>query len=166
VHATLDGYVTANVGPDFRAWQSICKAMGRMDLLEDPRFSSLASVNRNRVEATRLLSGWLATLTSDEADRILTEHHVVVGVMKTIGQAARQPQVLAREMIAPVEDPVLGRIDVINTAAKFSDASVGVGAHAPTLGEHNSSVLGDLLGYDAQKIAALTAAGVLRTEAI
>ena len=134
VHATLDGYVTANVGPDFRAWQSICKAMGRMDLLEDPRFSSLPSVNRNRV--------------------------------KTIGQAARQPQVLAREMIAPIDDPVLGRIDVINTAAKFSDASVGVSAHAPTLGEHNSSVLGDLLGYDAQKIAALTAAGVLRTEAI
>jgi crotonobetainyl-CoA:carnitine CoA-transferase CaiB-like acyl-CoA transferase len=166
VHATLDGYVTANVGPDFRAWQSICKAMGRMDLLEDPRFSSLPSVNRNRVEATRLLSGWLATLTSDEADRILTEHHVVVGVVKTIGQAARQPQVLAREMITPVDDPVLGRIDVINTAAKFSDASVGVSAHAPTLGEHNSSVLGDLLGYDAQKIAALTAAGVLRTEAI
>jgi formyl-CoA transferase len=166
VHATLDGYVTANVGPDFRAWQSICKAMGRMDLLEDRRFSSLPSVNRNRVEATRLLSGWLATLTSDEADRILTEHHVVVGVVKTIGQAARQPQVLAREMITPVYDPVLGRIDVINTAAKFSDASVGVSAHAPTLGEHNSSVLGDLLGYDAQKIAALTAAGVLRTEAI
>jgi crotonobetainyl-CoA:carnitine CoA-transferase CaiB-like acyl-CoA transferase len=87
-------------------------------------------------------------------------------MVKTIGQAARQPQVLAREMIAPVEDPVLGRIDVINTAAKFSDARVGVSAHAPTLGEHNSSVLGDLLGYDAQKIAALTAAGVLRTEAI
>ena len=166
VHATLDGYVTANVGPDFRAWQSICKAMGRLELLDDPRFSSLAQVNRNRVEATRLLSDWLATLTSDEADRILTEHHVVVGVMKTIGQAARQPQVLAREMIAPVDDPVLGRIDVINTAAKFSDASVGVSAPAPTLGEHNSSVLSDLLGYDAQKIAALTSAGVLRTEAI
>ena len=30
VHATQDGYLTANVGPDLRAWQNVCRAMGRM----------------------------------------------------------------------------------------------------------------------------------------
>ncbi len=166
VHKTVDGYVTANIGPDFRAWQNICKAMGRPDVLLDPRFSSLAAVNANHQAALKLLADWLATQTSDEADRILTEHHVVVGVLKTIEQAVRQPQVLAREMITPVDDPILGRIDVVNSAPKFSNASVGVRGHAPKLGEHNESVLKQLLEYDNGKIAALAASGVLKYEAI
>ena len=108
----------------------------------------------------------LATLRSEQAERILTEHHVVVGVVKTIDEAVRQPQVIARQMITSVDDPVLGRIDVINSAPKFADASVGVRGPAPMLGQHNETVLRDLLGYDDEKCAALVAAGVLRQAAI
>ena len=140
--------------------------MQRPELLDDPRFASLEAVHQNRVEATALLADWLATLSSEQADRILTEHHVVVGVVKTIDEAVRQPQVIARQMITSVDDPVLGRIDVINSAPKFADASVGVRGPAPMLGQHNETVLRDLLGYDEEKCAALAAAGVLRQAAI
>ena len=34
VHKTKDGYLTANVGPDFRAWQNVCKAMGKDGAVE------------------------------------------------------------------------------------------------------------------------------------
>lgn len=64
-----------------------------MILLDDPRFASLAGVNANAQEATKLLADWLATQTSEAADRILTEHHVVVGVLKIIEEAVREPQV-------------------------------------------------------------------------
>ena len=166
VHKTLDGYVTANIGPDFRAWQNICKAVGQPQLLNDVRFASLSAVNTNRIAATQVLADWLLTKTSDEADRILTEHHVVVGVVKTVQEAVRQPQVLARGLTAPVDDPIMGRIDIINSAVKFAGAAVGVRSHAPTLGEHNETVLRDLLGYDEQRMAELRQAGVLRQEAI
>ena len=162
VHRTLDGFVTANLGPDFRAWQNICKAMGRTELLEDARFCSLAAVNENRHDATSIFAQWLAGLTSDEVDRILTEHHVVVGVMKTVPEAVRQPQVIARQMITPVVDPVLGPIDVINSAPKFSDASVQVRGPAPTIGQHNTEVLSQVLGYDPQRIEALRSQGILK----
>ena len=166
VHKTLDGYVTANIGPDFRAWQNICKAVGQPQLLNDVRFASLSAVNTNRIAATQVLADWLLTKTSDEADRILTEHHVVVGVVKTVQEAVRQPQVLARGLTAPVDDPIMGRIDIINSAVKFAGAAVGVRSHAPTLGEHNETVLRNLLGYDEQRMLALHDAGVLRQEAI
>lgn len=166
VHKTLDGYVTANIGPDFRAWQNICKAVGQPQLLDDVRFASLTAVNKNRIAATQVLADWLLTKTSDEADQALTEHHVVVGVVKTVQEAVRQPQVLARGLTAPVDDPIMGRIDIINSAVKFAGAAVGVRSHAPTLGEHNETVLRDLLGYDEQRMLALHDAGVLRQEAI
>ena len=162
VHQTRDGYVTANIGTDFRAWQNTCKAIGRPELLADPRFSSNALVIEHRDEATALVQAWLATQTSEEAERVLTAHHVVCGVVKTVPEAVRQPQIRARGLVAEVDDPVLGRIEVINSAVKFLESEVGVKSHAPTLGEHNESILRDLLALDAQSIAQLRAQGVLR----
>lgn len=162
VHRTVDGYVTANIGPDFRAWQNICKAMDRLDLLQDPKFATLPAVTAHRDEATAIFAAWLARHGSDEVERILTDHHVVVGVMKTVPEAVRQPQVIEREMIIPVEDPVLGTIDVINSAPKFADASVQVRGPAPTLGQHNAEVLAQILGYSPEQIDALRAQGVLK----
>jgi len=164
VHPTRDGYITANVGPDFRSWQNTCAAMGREDLLQDPRFATPAAVAANRPAATQLLREWLATLSSEQAERTLVAHHVVCGVVKTVDEAVRQPQVQARHLIARVDDPVLGRIEVLNSAIKYRHAAVGVKAPAPMLGEHNASVLRDVLGYDDARIEALRGSGVLRSE--
>ena len=165
VHKTRDGYVTANVGPDFRSWQNVCKAMGRSDLLDDVRFSTQGAVTANREAATAFVQAWLAELTTEEAERRLVAHHVVTGVVKTIDEAVRQPQVQARNLTTPVDDPVLGRIDVINSAVKYANSTATVRGHAPMLGEHNDEVLRELLGYSDDKIGALRAQGVLRDDA-
>ena len=165
VHKTRDGYVTANVGPDFRAWQNVCKAMGRVDLLDDPRFSTQAAVRTNREAATDFVRAWLAGQTTADAERILVEHHVVTGVVKSIADAARQPQVVARELTKTVDDPVLGRIEVVNSALKYRNSEATVRGHAPTLGEHNAAVLQELLGYSPERVEALQAQGVLKREA-
>ena len=164
VHRTRDGYITANVGPDFRAWQNVCKAMGRSDLLDDPRFSTHAAVLTNREAATGHVRDWLAQQTTADAERIFIDHHVVTGVVKTMDEAARQPQVIARGLVKPIDDPLLGRIDVISSAVKYANSSAEVRGHAPTLGEHNDAVLSGVLGYSAERIAALRAQGVLKSE--
>ena len=163
VHKTKDGYLTANVGPDFRAWQNVCKAMGREELLRDPRFSSHAAVLANRDAATAEVRAWLSTLTTEEAEKRLVAHHVVTGIVKTLDQAARQPQVLARELITEVDDPVLGRIDVVNSSIKYLNSEARVRGPAPMLGEHNAEVLAEVLGYSKEKIAALREKGVLQS---
>jgi formyl-CoA transferase len=163
VHKTKDGYLTANVGPDFRAWQNVCKAMGKEELLRDPRFSSHAAVLANRDAATAEVRNWLAGLTTEEAEKRLIAHHVVTGIVKTLDQAARQPQVLARELITEVDDPVLGRIDVVNSSIKYLNSEARVRGPAPLLGEHNAEVLGDVLGYSKDRIAALRDKGVLQS---
>ena len=163
VHATRDGWVTANVGPDFRAWANVCRAMGREDLLADPRFGSQAAVNANKAAAAAIVGAWLAGLTTAEAERVLVAHHVVVGVVRTIPDAVRQPQVQARDLLARVVDPLLGEIEVINAAPKYTHAQARVRGPAPRLGEHNGQVLREVLGWDDARIDALVAAGVLRS---
>ena len=75
-------------------------------------------------------------------------------------------QVAARGLLNLVDDPVLGRIEVIGSPVKFREAKVGVTAHAPMLGEHNEAVLRDLLGYDDERIARLREQEVLRSARI
>jgi crotonobetainyl-CoA:carnitine CoA-transferase CaiB-like acyl-CoA transferase len=163
VHATRDGYVTANVGPDMRAWQNVCKAMKREDLLNDPRFDTQEHVNANAHAAADLVSDWLATLTSKEAQAALDAHHVPCAPVLTVDQAVRQPQVLERELTVPVNDPVLGELRTMNSAFRYTHATVGVSGPAPRLGEHNETVLKEVLGYDEQAINTLNEQGVLQT---
>jgi len=162
VHATRDGYVTANVGPDMRAWQSVCKAMDREDLLEDPRFDTQQHVNDNSHAAAELVSDWLATLTSKEAQSILDAHHVPCAPVLTVDQAVRQPQVIERELTVSVDDPVLGEMRTMNSAFRYAHSTVGVSGPAPRLGEHNDAVLTEVLGYDEQAINILHEQGVLQ----
>lgn len=162
VHATRDGWVTANIGPDFRAWQGVCTAMGRLDLLEDPRFADQASVQENVQAATALVKAWLAGLDTAEAERRLREQHVVVGVVKTLPEAVRQPQVEARGLLETVDDPVFGRVEVVNSPIRYTNGEARVRGPAPRLGEHNEAVLRELLGYPDERIEALRSAGVLR----
>jgi crotonobetainyl-CoA:carnitine CoA-transferase CaiB-like acyl-CoA transferase len=58
---------------------------------------------------------------------------------------------------------VLGRIDVVNTSIKYLNGEARVRGPAPMLGEHNADVLGEVLGYAKDRIAALRDKGVLQS---
>ena len=60
-----------------------------------------------------------------------------------------------------VSDPLVGTIDVPGFPIRFSDAPPELELTAPALGEANTYVLGELLGYDDATLAELTSAGVI-----
>jgi crotonobetainyl-CoA:carnitine CoA-transferase CaiB-like acyl-CoA transferase len=161
VHATVDGYVTAAVGPDFRAWANVCKAMGNEALLEDPRFDNQEHVMAHKNEAAAVVSAWLSALTCAEAVETLNAHHVPCAKVLTVPEAVVQPQVTERGLTSEIEDPIIGSTKTMNSAFRYLDVDTSVRRPAPMLGEHNKEVLEDVLGYSAEQIAALEARGVL-----
>lgn len=166
VHATKDGYVTALAGPDHGSWTRTCKAMGKPELAEDPRFCDQKSLTANIDAAGEAMQDWLASVTSEEAERLLTENHVPCGIVLTVDKAARQPQVDDRGLTVTVDDPLLGPIETVNSAFKYTNARSGVAGPAPMLGQHNEEVLRSELGYDEDRIARLKEAKVLQQERI
>ena len=166
VYATKDGYLTALVGPDHRSWRNTCSAMGRPELAEEPRFCDESALAANRSEATEILSDWLATKTSEQAESQLTKHHVASGIVFTVDQAAQQPQVRERGLTVAVEDPLLGRTELVNSAFRYTNATSGVTGPVPLLGEHNTNILSRDLGYDPDRIQSLNEAAILREEQI
>ena len=68
----------------------------------------------------------------------------------------RYSSALAHPTLGPVDDLIGSGVPI-----RFSGASVGYERPAPGLGEHNDFVYGGLLGYDADRLANLRAAGVV-----
>lgn len=166
VHATKDGYLTANVGPDHRSWAGACAAMGKPELANDPRFADATALDENKDAATEILRDWLATLSAEEAEMRLTEHHVACGEVKTIDKAVRQPQVEARGLVRKVDDPILGETEIINSAFCYANAESSVRGPAPTLGQHNHEILREILDYDDARLADMEDRNILRSEQI
>jgi len=166
VHRAKDGYVTALAGPDHASWRRTCLAMGQPELAEDPRFCDQRSLTAHLNDAAEIMQNWLVSVTCEEAERALTENHVPCGIVYTIDQAARQPQVADRGLTVQVEDPILGPHDQINSAFKYENAESGVRGPAPMLGEHNAEVLRNELGYDEGRIAELSSQAVLKQDRI
>ena len=83
------------------------------------------------------------------------------GKVYTAPDMLEDPQFAAREAIATVDHPVFGKVRMQNVFPKLSETPGEVRWPGPALGEHTEAVLGERLGLDSGKLAALKSAGVI-----
>jgi crotonobetainyl-CoA:carnitine CoA-transferase CaiB-like acyl-CoA transferase len=141
----------------------LCNAMGRPEMATDPRYCNNTQRMANVVELKRSIQDWFDAMPSDdEVYRLFNEHRVPYAQVLSIEEAMAHPHLREREVVRTVNDRYLGDFDVPGFPLRFS----GYGRHremqAPTLGEHNSEVLHEYLGYAPDRIATLERDGVLR----
>jgi crotonobetainyl-CoA:carnitine CoA-transferase CaiB-like acyl-CoA transferase len=121
-----------------------------------PMNSSMASADARR----KVLDDWCAQQTVDEIVTALLDIGVPVAPVRSIPQVAKDPHLWEREMLVKVDDVLAGEIYAPGVAVKMSHTPGRVGP-VPTPGQHTDQVLGDILGYDAGKLAALRQAKVI-----
>lgn len=143
-------------------WRNFCTAVGREDLIANPKFRTTADRHANRDELVKVVEDILRRKTVAEWQRILDAGDVPNAPVNDVGQALDQAAVRDRGMIQPTDHPVAGKVEVVASPIKyvgrFDDVKT---APAPLLGEHSRAVLHDLLGYDAAKVDALIEQGVV-----
>lgn len=142
-------------------WKGLCEAMARPELEHDPRFVDSNSRARHQHELIPLIEAWLSGFSDNDAVFAqLDRHRVPSAPVLSPADAATHPYFRARGTVRRVEDPVLGALDIPGFPLRFSEQPDLPDLQAPLLGEHNASVLSSVLGYSAEQIAALAAAGV------
>ncbi|MDH3463895.1 MAG: CoA transferase [Acidimicrobiia bacterium] len=156
----IDGYLAVNV-PDSLIWARLCEAIGREDLIEDPRCTDGNARASNRKFVDSVLEGWLSDKTRSEAGDILNSHGVPVGPVYTAGDVFQDPQVAARKMLIPIDDPVVGEYQFARSPVLLSSAPEPKTSPAPSLGEHTSSVLTEVLGYSEADLEHMVEEGVI-----
>jgi len=159
-----DGWVVIQVLD--RQWPRFCEAMARKDLTTDPMFSSATSRVENSDALVDLVHDWMATFPDNEALLAhLQEWRVPAAPVLDPTEAIDHPYFRERKMVVDVTDPILGTFAVPGMPAKFSDLPDDTEEPpAPFLGQHNSEVCSEVLGYDADQVNDLVERGVLMAE--
>jgi crotonobetainyl-CoA:carnitine CoA-transferase CaiB-like acyl-CoA transferase len=148
-----------------RQWPGMVQALGRPELVDDPRFSSNALRGQNRAELARIVESWMATFESDAAVlETLERHRVPAAPVLSVADTVTHPYFEAREMIRRVPDPLLGEVTIPGFPLKFSEFPELPQLLAPLLGQHNTEVLRESLGLDEARIRELTELGILHAE--
>lgn len=146
-------------------WAGVCRAIGRPELIEDPRYDS----NEKRVaaadEVIAIVQQWCDGQKSDE-DIIaaLQRERVPCAPVLRISEVVNHPHMLNRGTVRTVQDPKLGDIKMPGMPLHFSAFEHNQPLAACALGEYNSEVLSSILGYDESAISVLTKDGVLYSD--
>jgi crotonobetainyl-CoA:carnitine CoA-transferase CaiB-like acyl-CoA transferase len=154
---TLDGWIVV-AAPKQNLWRSLCQAIGRADLADDPRFADFAARDRHRDVLVPLLNDLFRARPSAEWLARLTAAGVPCGPVNDVATALVDPQVLARDGVLAYDHPTLGPVRQVATPLRLGDEP-GPARRAPFRGEHTESVLAELCGYTPERLAELRAAG-------
>lgn len=156
-YPTADGWIVLACPKD-KFFERLCRAVGREDLLDDPRFRDFAGRGANKAEIDRALDEALAVHGTDEWVEILSEAGVPCGPIWTIEQATADPHAEARGVVATTQHPVLGEVRQLVTPIRAGEPRTDH-QRAPLRNEHADAVLHDLLGYDASTVDSLRSDG-------
>ncbi|MBL6951473.1 MAG: CoA transferase [Alphaproteobacteria bacterium] len=143
-------------------WPSLCQALERPDLLDNPRFIDIPARLENIVELTAIIEDWLQSQPDTEtAVAKLEDARVPVAPILTVTEAMNHPHLLHRGTVRALDHPVLGQFKVPANPLRFSEGLPPPPSQAPMLGEHNREVLRQHIGIADDQLAALERAGVL-----
>jgi formyl-CoA transferase len=157
---TADSYLVIGVASE-GIWQRFCKAIGKAELANDPRFAKNADRVANRESLIPLLTEMFRGKDNDTWLRLLNEAEVPSAPIQTIDQVFNAPQVLHRNMLLEVPHPAAGAVRMAGLPVKFSATPASVRRPPPLLGEHSAQVLSSWLGMSADAIAELKQKGVI-----
>jgi crotonobetainyl-CoA:carnitine CoA-transferase CaiB-like acyl-CoA transferase len=146
-------------------WPAFCRAVQER-WVEDSRFATLAARLVNQDELDRLVTRWTSGLEAYQAMEILQAAGVAAGVCQTAADRCdRDPQLRYLKWMTELAGTKIGTWPVPEVPVRMSGATVTVGGPtgrgAPTYGEDNERIYGDLLGLSTYEIAELAADGVI-----
>lgn len=159
VFETKDGHINiAASGDDI--YKRFCRAIGREDLLTDPRFATSKARSDNRETIMEVLMPVTRQKTSAAWIKLLNEAGVPCGPIYTMDQVFADEQVRFLEMAQPVHSPTLGPLTILGHPVTFHEKRNRLRCAAPELGQDNGEVF-TALGFTEEQLKDLEQRGVI-----
>ena len=159
--ATGDGLlnIAANRQEQF---ETLCKIVGRPELLSDPRFAVRQARLENRAALTGEIEAALAKRSAADWARELNAVGVPSGEILSVPEILHHPQVTERGFVKELgEVPGVDRdVSVIRSGFRLGSGDPHPGIPPPELGAHTEYLLKEL-GLTDEEIAALAADGTI-----
>ena len=123
----------------------ICRALGREDLLSDPRFAGASAIRKNRTEVIAILDEIIAAEPLEVWAERFDREGVWWAPARGPAEVLEDPQLAANDGFLELDngsDGTPGKS--VNGPVSFSDLPVRAAAEAPRLGQHTEAVLAEL----------------------
>ena len=146
------------VTPDKLA--AVAKAIGRADLLTDPRFSDPAKLVENTPQLTAILDAVFGSQPMAHWYEVFNGVHVTFGAVRDPQDVINDPQLRANDVVVPLEGAGGKLTSTISSPIQVHGVAKVSARRAPEIGEHNEEVLGQL-GFNAAEIDGLRASGAI-----
>jgi crotonobetainyl-CoA:carnitine CoA-transferase CaiB-like acyl-CoA transferase len=156
--ATADGAlnIAANRQEQF---ERLCDALGRPDLVADPRFATRDDRKQHRTALRLALEQTLRDRPAAEWDDVLRSAGVPAAPVVSVPDALASRQVRHRRLVTTVPSAA-GDLRLLGLPTHVDGEPVGPSSPPPVLGEHTDEVLASL-GFDVTAVAALRAEGAV-----
>ena len=132
------------------------EALGRKDLLVDPRFAAYEARLANREALHDVLAEQFRRFPRDRLLELAQTHRLTIGPVYDLLDILEDEHYRAREVVVETEDGVV----LHNVVPRLSATPAAIRRPAPGLGEHNAEVYNEL-GVDAAELQQLAAEGVV-----
>jgi crotonobetainyl-CoA:carnitine CoA-transferase CaiB-like acyl-CoA transferase len=161
VYGTKDGRFIAISASIQAMAERLFRAIGRADMIDDPRFRTNTDRVRNIEECDGAVAAFIGERTLEENMAIFEAAEVTANPVYEIDQLLADEHVQERGIIVEAPDDEAGSVLMHNVIPRLSETPGKLRHPAPTLGQHTRDLLHGI-GYSAERIAALAADGVIK----
>src|SRR3954471_3472006 len=127
------------------------KAVGRGDLLTDPRFSDPAKLMQNMQQLTAILDEVFSSQPMAHWYEVFNGVHVTFGAVRGPQEVVEDPQLRANDIVVPLEGAGGKLTSTISSPIQVHGVAKVPAKRAPEIGEHNEEIL-EQLGFSATEI--------------
>jgi crotonobetainyl-CoA:carnitine CoA-transferase CaiB-like acyl-CoA transferase len=151
IYPASDGWL-AIICISERHWHGVATALGRAELIDDPRFRT----ERDRVTNIDAVDEEVSSVTKTRTRAELVDDLQAAGVpcapVKSVREVDTDEHLIERGMITYVEHPNRGRVPVPGCPMRLSDSPVGPLRAAPLLGASTEDVVAELAAEGSRRV--------------
>jgi len=142
---TKDGRWIRTVVSD-NYYPNFCRAIGRTDLIDDPRFKAFDARRQNQAIMFDIIEEIFGSKTLDEWRVLLDQEGVNWGLVQTLPEVCADPMARANNMFVPFEHPTYGKMEVVANPITLTKTPASVRSAAPEFSQNTEEILLEL-GY-------------------
>jgi crotonobetainyl-CoA:carnitine CoA-transferase CaiB-like acyl-CoA transferase len=155
-----DGLYVALSASTQKMAERTLRAVGRPELIDDPRYRTNAERVKNAAELDAIIGAFVAGRTQAENVTFFEQAEVTIGPIYDVSQILEDPHFVEREILADYPDEDMGAFPMHHVVPRLMGTPGAIRSPAPRLGQHNRELLAEL-GFDEEKYSEMASAGIV-----
>ena len=148
------------VHPNQDYWEPFCRAIGKPEWVDNPRYATMERREENCEEMIKILDELFASRTWVEWEKDFKENDLIASANQSIPEILEDEQAIVNNFFTDIEHPVTGQARILNSPVQFTETPARIKNAAPPVGAHTEEVLIEH-GYSWEDIAKLKDEGAI-----